>query len=105
MARKSPYKVLPEETGGLTTYQAQKLLEEFLYELSKKVEVGHWRSKVDTHKKLGTIVVQLELNIWKKGWSPPPEALMDNAADLKKKATRKASTQTSASPKSSKKAR
>lgn len=115
MARKCPYRVNPAETGGLTTYQAQKVLEEMLEELRQKVDVGPWRSTIDTHKKLGTITVKLELNLWKKGWSPPPEAIQECVEDTERKRrlrqqkeetpTKKPAPKTSPSRKSSKKAR
>lgn len=109
MARKykSPYRVLPDETGGLTTFQAKEVIEKMLEQLNGTVDVGHWTAAYDTHKKLGTIDVRLQLSIWKKGWSPPQEAIDAALADEAAKTIKaiKAKTKKDSSTKAPKKAR
>jgi hypothetical protein len=86
MARKSNSvpRVWPEDSGGMGTWQAKTVIEEMLTKLDETVQVGHWNADIRLHK-VGFVVVKLEVAIWKKGWSPPQEAVDAELARQEKK--------------------
>lgn len=116
MGRQFPYRVIPEETGGLGTRKAQEVVTSMLLKMGELfgVSIGPWAGSFDVHKDLGVINVKLEFKMWKTGWCPPEDALQAFKAKLKvrnrkkapaaKPAKKKKPAKKAASRKSSKKA-
>lgn len=94
---KQYYKVIPEETGGLSLHQAQAVIDKTIEQLGERVDIGPWNVSLKIHPDLGTIIVELKIHLCKKGWRVPREALDAYNAKLKRKEAREAEKKAAAS--------
>lgn len=94
MGRRLPWRVFPEETGGIGTFKAQKILTELLLRMPDLfgVTIGPWSMKLDLHRTTGVVLVKLNFSMWKTGWSPPPQPEAPPKPSKKKKPAKKASS-------------
>lgn len=90
MGMKSYYKVIPEETGGMTLGQAQDEIDKTLEQLGERTEVGPCNVTLKIHPDLGIIVAELKIHFCKKGWRIPEAAIHAYNAKIERRKAREA---------------